>query len=127
MTDALAEGFVDAIAKHDSATLMRLLAPDVDFRGLTPGRFWEANSPTAVVEVVLGHWFEESDRIDAVAALEHGDDVGDTRRVGYRFDITNADGQSTVEQQAYYRANDGHLTYLRIVCSGFRPRPEAAS
>jgi hypothetical protein len=127
MKDTLAEGFVTAIAKHDSAALMRLLAPDVDFRGLTPKRFWEANTPAEVVDVVLGHWFEESDHIDAVTALEHGEDVGDTRRVGYRFDITNADGSSTVEQQAYYRADGGQLTYLRIVCSGYRPQSEAAS
>ncbi|HLN75872.1 MAG TPA: hypothetical protein VK204_02430 [Nocardioidaceae bacterium] len=83
LTDALAEGFVAAIAEHDSTALMRLLTPDVDFRGLT--------------------------------------------RVGYRFDITNADGRSTVEQQAYYRVDGGQLTYLRIVCSGYRPQSEAAS
>ena len=127
MTDTPAEGFVEAIAKNDSAALMRLLAPDVDFRGLTPGRFWEANTPAEVVDVVLGHWFGAGDHIEAVTALEHGADVGDTRRVGYRFEITNADGQSTVEQQAYYRVSDGHLTYMRIVCSGYRPRSEAAS
>ena len=127
MTDTLAEDFVKAIAKHDSTALMRVLAPDIDFRGLTPGRFWEASTPSEVVDVVLGHWFAENDHIDAVTALEQGDDVGDTHRVGYRFDITNADGQSTVEQQAYYRGDNGHLTYVRIVCSGYRPRSETPS
>ncbi|HEU4512566.1 MAG TPA: hypothetical protein VFR87_05630 [Nocardioidaceae bacterium] len=127
MEESIAERLVDAIAGHDAAALTGVLAPDVDFRGLTPGRFWEAHSPDEVVDVVLGHWFAESDHIDEVTSVEHGDDVGDTHRLAYRFDITNPAGSSTVEQQVYYRTTDGHLSYLRVVCSGFRPRPEAAS
>ncbi|HEX6249084.1 MAG TPA: nuclear transport factor 2 family protein [Nocardioidaceae bacterium] len=127
MSQFAAETLVDAIARHDAAALVRVLAPDVDFRGLTPGRFWEAHSPDEVVDVVLGSWFAESDHIDEVTSVEHGDDVGDTHRLAYRFSITNPDGSSTVEQQVYYRTTDGRLSYLRVVCSGFRPRAEVAS
>jgi hypothetical protein len=127
MPESIAERLVHAIAGHDAPALAGLLAAEVDFRGLTPGRFWEARTPDEVVDVVLGHWFAETDHIDEVRTVEHGDDVGDTHRVGYRFDITNPDGHSTVEQQVYYRTTDGHLSYLRVVCSGFRPRAEVAS
>lgn len=116
------ERWVEAIARHDEVALREVLAPEVDFRALTPGRFWEGTEPDAVVDTVLGHWFEESDKIDAVSLLEFGDDVGAVSRVGYRFDITNDDGLRCVEQQAYFRVDGERLSYLRVVCSGYQPR-----
>lgn len=125
MSGDLAERFVHAIAERDRLALEALLRPDVDFRGLTPGRSWEAGSPADVVKVLLDHWFEETDHIEAITRLERGEDVADVKRVGYRFDVTNDGGPQTVEQQAYYRVSDGRLSYLRILCSGFRPRPSS--
>ena len=122
MTTHVAERFVRAIAEHDRTALAALFSPDIDFRGLTPRRSWEAATPPEVVDVVLGHWFEDTDHIEAVTRIEHGDDVADVQRVGYRFDISNEGGPQTVEQQAYYRLTDGQLSYMRVVCSGFRPR-----
>lgn len=122
MAGSIGERFVTAIAKRDAEGLSALLASKVDFRGLTPKRFWEASTPEQVVDVVLGNWFEETDHIESVRRLEVGEDVGDVQRVGYRFDITNGDGPSVVEQQAYYWADAEKIYYLRIVCSGFRPR-----
>jgi len=114
--------FAEAIAGRNEDALRALLSDDVDFRGLTPRKFWEATSPDEVTEVVFGNWFEEQDRIDAVTVLDEGDDVGDTHRVAYRFDLTTPDGPRVVEQQAYYRDRDDRLVYVRVVCSGFRPR-----
>jgi hypothetical protein len=121
MTTSLGRQLVDAIAARDPEALAALLDPGVDFRGLTPGRFWEAVTPDEAVEVVFGSWFTESDRIDAVAAVDEGEPVGDTQRIGYRLDITNPAGPHQVEQQVYYRAEGGRLSYLRVVCSGYRP------
>ena len=95
MTESLGQRLARALADKDEAALRGVLADDVDFRGLTPGRSWEASSP---------------------------DEVGDTARVGYRFDVDNPDGQHVVEQQVYYRGDSGRITYARVVCSGFRPR-----
>jgi hypothetical protein len=122
MPKDVAESFVEAIARHDESAFKDLLAEEVDFRGLTPGRFWEADSPEEVADVVLGHWFAESDRIDEVTRVEHGEPVGDTERLSYRFAITNDSGIFTAEQQVYYRALDGRIEYLRVLCSGFRRR-----
>jgi hypothetical protein len=119
---SIGESFATALARKDAMALRALLAPDVDFRGLTPRRFWEASNPDGVLDILLGNWFEADDHIDGIAALEQGDDVGDVRRVGYRFDVTTPDGPHIVEQQAYYREQADHLHYLRIVCSGFRPK-----
>ena len=122
MPDSPGERFVAAIAARDAHAMAAVLTPDVDFRGLTPGRFWEGHSPAEVLDVVLGHWFAESDRIEEVSAVEVGDSVGDVHRIGYRFELTNDDGPHTVEQQVYYRLAGDRLSYLRVVCSGFQPR-----
>jgi hypothetical protein len=113
--------FADAIATRDQDAFASALSNAVDFKGLTPGRFWEASSPGEVAEVVLGTWFKESDHIEA-HAVEDRDDVHDTHLVSYRFDITNDDGRHVVEQQVYYRVDpDDRIEYARVVCSGYRP------
>ena len=123
MTQSLGGRLARAIADKDEAALRSLLADDVDFRGLTPGRTWEGTSPDEVVDTVLGHWFEPSDRIVG-ADISEGEVVGDTERVSYRFDLENGDGAHVAEQQVYYRpAPDAErIGYLRVLCSGFRPR-----
>jgi hypothetical protein len=127
-TDSLGRRLAQAIADKDADTLTALLSPDVDFRALTPKKFWEATQPAEVADIVFGTWFEESDHITLLVEVTDGDDVEDTHRVSYRFAISNADGAHTVEQQAYYRADGDRIGYLRVVCSGYRPvSPEAAA
>ena len=121
MTDSLGSRFAHAVAEKDEAALRALLADDVDFKGLTPGRVWEGTGPDDVVEVVFGSWFEASDRIERVLDVSDGEAVADTSHVSYRFDLTNDGGSYVAEQQAYYRGADT-IEHLRIMCSGFRPR-----
>ncbi|HEX2850974.1 MAG TPA: hypothetical protein VHN98_10490 [Acidimicrobiales bacterium] len=119
-TNPVGEAFVHAVAAKDREALQALLGPDIDFRAMTPNRFWEADSPAAVVDdVILGRWFEEQDRIDGVIAIDH-DRVADRDRVGYRLSVVTPDGRFVVEQQAYYGVDEGRITWLRIMCSGFR-------
>jgi hypothetical protein len=119
----LGESFARAIAAKDAPALLELLSPEVDFRAMTPGRFWEASSAAEVVnDVILGHWFEASDRIDGIDAIE-SDDVVDRHRVGYRFRVTNADGTFVVEQQAYFGVEHDRIDWLRVMCSGYQPVP----
>jgi hypothetical protein len=123
MTDqTTGERFAHAIAKKDRSGLAALLADDVDFLALTPRRMWEAHTPDEVVEVVFGSWFEDHDQIDAMTHCASGEPVADRKHVAYRFDMTTPDGPRVAEQQAYYAETDGKLSYLRIMCSGFRPR-----
>ena len=116
-----ARSFVDAIVARDEEALRGSLASKVDFKGLTPGRFWEADDPGGVRDVVLGHWFEDQDKVVAVRDVTEGQ-VADTLRIGYQLDLECPDGPYVVEQQAYYRTGPDGIDYLRIVCSGFRPR-----
>lgn len=111
----------ECLAAKDVDGLQALLATDVDFRGLTPGRSWEASDVPGVVDIVFGSWFEPSDDIVAKLDVCDGDDVADTRAVSYRFQVRNETGTYLVEQQAYYRCDDDdRIHYLRVLCSGFR-------
>jgi hypothetical protein len=45
----------------------------------------------------------------------------DRDRVAWRFAVTTPDGPHLVEQQAYYSTTDGRISWMRVLCSGFRP------
>jgi hypothetical protein len=115
--------FARHLAAKDFASVAALLAPDIDFRGLTPRRFWEAAAPEEVVGGILRQWFEDSDEIIALEKLET-DELADRERVAYRFRIRNPEGLFVVEQQAYLSERDGSIGWMRVLCSGFRPLEE---
>jgi hypothetical protein len=73
MDNHIGQRFAEALARKDAPGLLDLLDPEVDFRGLTPSRFWEASSATALVDdIIMGAWFEADDRIDALEHVELG-------------------------------------------------------
>lgn len=113
--------FATAFAAKDHAGLRAVLADDVDFLALTPRRHWEAGSADALLEILFGSWVEDKDRVDELVYAEEGDQVADTQRVSYRLALTTPDGPHLMEQQAYYRTEGDRITYLRVMCSGFRP------
>ena len=119
-TATLGAEFARALAAKDSSRMLDLMHPEIDFRGMTPSKSWEENDRDAVISVLLRHWFEEADEIEALERLE-SDTFADRQRVGYRFRISNPDGGFLVEQQAYLSARDGRIGWMRVLCSGFRP------
>ena len=123
-TTTLGAEFATALAAKDSTRLLELMHPQIDFRGLTPSRSWEANGRDAVISVLLGQWFVEADEIEALEELE-SDAFADRQRVGYRFSVSNPDGRFLVEQQAYLYARDGRIEWMRVLCSGYRPATAA--
>jgi len=118
---AVGEEFVQALGRKDANALRQLLRPDVDFRAMTPGRFWEASDADSVVDdIFLGKWFEPTDDIREVIAVDTAT-VGKRQRVGYRFLVENPDGPHVVEQQAYYESDGGRIGWLRVMCAGYQP------
>jgi hypothetical protein len=111
--------FVRALAAKDVDRLSSLIDPWIDFRGMTPSRTWEATDRDAVLEILLGSWFEDSDEIQSIERVET-DAFADRHRVGYRLSVNNPDGRFLVEQQAYLTARDGQITWMRVLCSGYR-------
>jgi hypothetical protein len=117
---ALGESFARALGDKDFDQVTALLHPEVDFRGMTPGRTWEAHGPEQTVAEILAVWFSDTDEIEQVQEIQTGA-FADRGRVGYRFAGRNPDGPFVVEQQAYYAERDGRIGWMRLVCSGFRP------
>ena len=112
--------FARAFCEKDAARIRELVHPEIDFRGLTPNRFWEASGPDDVVEIHFANWLEDKDQVEEIVGIED-DTVADRERVGYRFTVANPDGRFVVEQQAYLSTRDGQIDWIRLVCSGFRP------
>jgi hypothetical protein len=117
---SLGSDFAAALALKDFDRIGELLHPEVDFRGLTPRRAWEAEDAEAVVSGVLRQWFEDADQIEELLHLETGS-FADRERVGYRFLVRNPEGLFEVEQQAYLGEREGRIGWMRTVCSGYRP------
>jgi len=117
-THTLGAAYAHALAAKDTAALVELLHPEIDFRGMTPRRIWEGDDPQTIVDDVFYTWFEPSDEIESVEHVDT-DAFAGTERVGYRFRVRNPDGAHLVEQQAYIRERDGRIGWLRVMCSGF--------
>jgi hypothetical protein len=117
---ALGRRFVEALAIKDAEALRAVLHPEVDFRGLTPNRFWEAHDRDAVLEIVFGVWFGAEDELKELV-LMHSDAFADREQVRFRFRGSGRDGPMVVEQQAYLTERDGLIGWMRVVCSGQRP------
>jgi hypothetical protein len=117
----LGQSFARALAAKDFDAVANLLHPEIDFRGLTPRRSWEATTPDDVIQNILSRWFEPSDDIRELVKVD-SDTFADRERVGYRFRVHNPDGEFVVEQQAYLEERDGKIGWMRVLCSGFRPR-----
>jgi hypothetical protein len=121
------ERFARALRAKDRTALHRLLAERFDFQGLTPGRHWQATSSRqAVDEIILARWFGPDDHIEQLCSIST-DRVGDREHVAYRLRVRNLDGEFLVEQQAYYAAEAGRITWMRVLCSGYRPIPVSPS
>jgi hypothetical protein len=115
----LGRAFAEALARKQFDDAIALLAPEVEFRALTPRRGWEASVPAEVGEI-LRQWFKDTVEIEEVVAIET-DTVADRQRVAYRFQGQNEDGPFTIEQQAYYSEQGGRIVWMRVLCSGYRP------
>ncbi len=116
----LGEDFARALAAKDAAALKGVLAPEVDFKAMTPGRLWEAKRADEVVDdIVLRHWFRPTDDIEALEHLETSS-VGERQRVAYRMRVRRDEDAFLVEQQVYFDVKGDRISWLRIMCAGYQ-------
>jgi hypothetical protein len=119
--ETLGEQLAKAMVAKDADALRRVLADDVDFRAMTPGKFWEARSAAEVVDdIILRRWFSPTDHTEALESCVAGE-VGGRHKVTYLLRGRNGDGPFQVEQHAYYDVVDDRIAWLRVACSGYRP------
>ena len=113
------ERFARAVAAKDSGTLRSLFADIIDFQALTPGRHWQATTPSEIVDqIVLGKWYNPDDHIEHLESVSTSQLPG-REHVEYRVRVRNADGDHVVEQQAYYNTDGARITWMRVLCSGY--------
>jgi hypothetical protein len=112
--------FARALASKDREAVRAVLHPDIDFRGLTPNRFWEAHDRDAVLGILFGIWFGPQDELQELVLL-NSDAFADREQVRFRLRGRNRDGPMVVEQQAYLTERESTIGWMRIVCSGQRP------
>jgi hypothetical protein len=116
----VATAFVDAIVARDLARAVALLHPDIDFRAMTPNRVWEAKDPSEVEEVLRAWLHDPDEEVHGIEATEPRW-IGDRQRVGWVVHVSDADGPHIFEQQAYVRARDAQIDWMRVICSGWVP------
>lgn len=112
------ERFATALAAKDEAGVRAVTTPDLDFRAMTPNRFWEAHSHDDLLEVLFANWLDPGDEVVALLSTSVGE-VSARQHVTYRLHLRNADGDSLMEQQMYYDVVDGRISWARVMCSGF--------
>ena len=49
--------------------------------------------------------------------------VGQRHGFVYRLQRANSDGGFVIEQHAYAEIDQGKITWMRVLCSGFQPLP----
>jgi ketosteroid isomerase-like protein len=122
-TASAGERFARALAAKDADALCALLADQVDFQALTPGRHWQAGTARqAVREIILARWFGEGDDITELCSAAAGR-VLDREHVAYRVRVRRSGHDYLVEQQAYYLTDGPRITWMRVLCSGYQPVP----
>jgi hypothetical protein len=110
---------VAALTERDFGRLAGTLAPDVRMRALIPpGPLELSGAEPAAARFAL--WFGESDGLELVHS--GSDEVGDRLHVFYRLRVKRpGDPWKVIEQHLFCALDDGRITALDLVCSGFRP------
>ncbi len=112
------ESFLTALASRDFEQMKALFHNQIHFRALVPSAIREGNTPDEAI-VWLRHWFEEADELEMLrSSIDH---LADRLYIGYRVRVRSGFDWELVEQQVYCVVNDGLITKMSLVCSGFRP------
>jgi TusA-related sulfurtransferase/ketosteroid isomerase-like protein len=119
MTEIALTRMVDALEARDRAALEGVFAQEVALRASLPRRDVERVGAAEASGVMLG-WFADCTSVKRIA-FDVGT-VGDVWHVSYRFALRESEVDLVVEQHAYCRFDDGRISSIRLICSGFRPR-----
>jgi ketosteroid isomerase-like protein len=111
--------FLDALAARDFDAIGACFAPDAKLRALVPHTVREDDGPAAIAQR-FRFWIGDLTVYELVGP--ESDPVSDRVHVRYRLRGIDADeGPGFMEQHGYMAVEDGKITALNLVCSGFRP------
>ena len=116
-TTTLGERFITALSAQAFDQLQAIFEPQTRFRALVPARLCEGSSAGEAV-AWLRRWFGDADEIQVLQSSATR--VFDRLRMNYRLRVHDViNGWRVIEQQAYSKVQNGHITDLWLVCSGF--------
>ena len=106
--------------QKDGPALLDLLDPEIDFRALTPGRFWEASSGAGTGRRVIsgrGSKLTTASMRSRTCRPARSDRTGSATGSASPMPMASF----LVEQQAYFDVENDRISWLRILCSGYVP------
>ena len=110
---------VAALAKQDFGRLADTLAPNLRMRALIPPGPVELSGPGPAA-ARFASWFGDFNGLELVHS--GSDEVGDRLHLFYRLRVKRRDDPwKIVEQHLFCVLEDGRISALDLLCSGFRP------
>jgi hypothetical protein len=110
---------VAALTERDFGRLAGTLAPDVRMRALIPPGPVELRGAEPAA-AKFASWFGESNGLELVHS--GSDEVGDRLHVFFRLRVKRpGEPWKVIEQHLFCALDEGRITALDLVCSGFRP------
>jgi hypothetical protein len=118
MSDAV-ERFLRALEARDYERLAECFTPTAKLRALVPSALREAEGPEAIV-ARFRIWIDDLAGYELLAA--DSEPVLGREHMRYRFrGVDPEDGLTESEQHGYAMVEDGRISALNLVCSGFQP------
>src|SRR4051794_7420098 len=118
----LAQTFLAALGAQDFDRLATCFRADVRFRALVPPGLREGTDSGEAIGW-LRRWFGDAD--DLTVLTSEADTIADRQHIAYRLQLRKPAGWQVIEQQAYCTVEDGAISDMAILCSGFQPAPVA--
>jgi len=110
---------VTALVERDFLRLAATLTPDVRMRALIPPGPVELSGADAAA-AKFSSWFGDAEEFELIRS--GSDTVADRLHVFYRLRVKKpGDQRKIVEQHLICAFDDGRISALDLVCSGFRP------
>jgi hypothetical protein len=120
----LGDAFVTALVDGDTPRMAGTLAPHVQMRALIPPGPIEVLGAEAVAGQ-FATWFGSAERLELIRS--ESEPIADRLHVSYRLRVRRAgDPWNVVEQHLLCAHDEGRITALDLVCSGFRPENAAS-
>ncbi len=118
MSEAV-ERFLGALEERDYEQLADCFTPTAKLRALVPSVLREAEGPEAIV-ARFRVWIADLEDYELVA--RDAEPVLGREHVRYRFrGVDPEDGLTESEQHGYAIVEEGRISALNLVCSGFQP------
>jgi TusA-related sulfurtransferase len=116
--------YVDALTSRRYAEAKALLAEGVRFRMLLPGGLEEESSADGAM-ARFASWFGDADPYECEEAIVR--DIGGRVAVTYRLRLRRSGGWEIIQQHQMLDVEEGRVTAIDLLCSGFRPVETRAS